>query len=195
MMLLLFSLALATSEKDRALISQLDREVIALKQRIAILEQQKQACGNSSPPAIYTELVQIYSGGPIKVERQLQEVQVSFPADLLFAADSTRLREEALPMLDLLATALKLHAVEATVEGYADSEPMSSAIRKLWPTPWEWTAARSVAVVRALVDNFGLPAGRLLAAGRGASHPVSPSDTPEGRALNRRIVVVIRPML
>jgi len=194
MILLLFSLALATSEKDRALISQLDREVIALKQRILLLEQQKQSCGDSSPPAIYTELVQIYADGPVGVQWQLQEVRVTFPADLLFAADSTRLREEALPMLDLLATALKLHAVEATVEGYADGEPLSAALRKLWPTPWEWTAARSVAVVHALVDSFGMPAGRVLAAGRGASHPVSPSDTPEGRALNRRVVVVIRPM-
>lgn len=192
MILLFFSLALATSEKDRALINQLDREVIALKQRISLLEGQ--SCTEMEPPQIYAELVQVYADSPVRVERELEEVRVFFAADLLFAADSTRVREEALPTLDLLATALKLHAVEVTVVGYADSELLPSNLRKLWPSPWEWTAARAVAVVHELVDRYGVPKGRVIAAGRGDSNPVSPSDTPEGRALNRRILVVIRPV-
>ncbi len=178
---------------DKALIRQLDREVIALKQRIALLEQQAGDCSTpGEPPAIYTELRQIFSGSPVQVERQGALVRATLPADLLFTSDGLHLREEAIFSLDLLATALKLHPVTASVIGYTDSLSPPQSARKSWPTAWEWTAAQAALVVRELQDRFGVPPARLEVTGRGSTSLPGNEDTPEGRALNRRIVVEIR---
>lgn len=193
MILLLASLALATSEKDRALINQLDREVVALKQRNIVLQEQLQSCGSgtTTAPPIYAELTQIFAGTPVTVERKGPLVRVTIPADLLFAGDSNRVRAEAQGTLDLLSTALKLHLVAATVAVYTDSDPVSNALRKQFPTAWEWTAARAVALSRELSEHYAVPAERLTAAARGTAEPVATNDTPEGRQLNRRVVVEV----
>jgi chemotaxis protein MotB len=167
--------------------------VIALKQRIALLEQQAGDCSTpGEPPVIYTDLKQVFSDSPVQVERQGALVRVTLPADLLFTSDGLHLREEAIFSLDLLATALKLHPVTTTVIGYTDSLSPPQSARKSWPTAWEWTAAQAALVVRALQDRFGVPPARLELIGRGSTSLPGNEDTPEGRALNRRIVVEIR---
>jgi chemotaxis protein MotB len=45
-------------------------------------------------------------------------------------------------------------------------------------------------VVRLFIEQ-GVEAGRLTAVGSAANHPVSPNDTAEGRARNRRVTVII----
>lgn len=190
MILLLATLALATSEKDRQLINQLDREVVALKQRAAALQDQLQHCGDTTlaAPPIYPELTQIFAGSQVTVERKGPLVLVTIPADLLFAADSTRLRVEGQGTLDLLATALKLHLVSATITVYTDPQPLSNTLRKQYPTAWEWTAARAVAVSRELIEKYAVPADRIHAAAGADTDAVTSNDTPEGRMGNRRVV-------
>lgn len=191
MILLLSALALATSEKDRVLINQLDREVVALKQRTTYLQEQLQHCGTSDAPPIYAELTQVFAGSSVQVERKGQLVRVVLPADILFAADSTRLRAEAQGSLDLLATALKLHTVTVIVTVYTDNQPLSTSLRKVYATAWEWTAARSVVITRELVERYGVPSEHIRAAAGADSQPLESNDTPESRSVNRRVVVEI----
>lgn len=192
MMLWLVGLSFAA---DRALIAQLDREVIALQQRVEVLETALASCAvDDTPPAIYAELVQIYAGGPVKVSRTGLVTQITLPVDLLMVSGGNRLREEATPTLDLLATALKLHPeLQVTVIAYADADEPSTTQRKTIPTAWELTALRATAVARALIEQYSVPAERVTVAGRGTTHPIADNDTTEGRAQNRRIVIEIRP--
>ncbi|MFZ5481552.1 MAG: OmpA/MotB family protein [Myxococcota bacterium] len=188
--------AFASAQSDRELIGQLDREVIALKQRIRALEGQLETCGagEGDPGKIYPELVQVFSGGPVKVDRQGAVALVTLPGDTLFSQGGLTLREEADFALDLLATALKLHtATRALVVGHTEADPPPLALRRSYPTNWELSVARGAAVARALVERFAVPAGRVTAAGRAGSQPVADDDTPEGRALNRRVVVHVLP--
>jgi len=58
---------------------------------------------------------------------------------------------------------------------------------------WELSAARATRIARIFLDMKAMPADRLSAAGYAEFHPVAPNDTSEGRALNRRVDLVVLP--
>jgi len=71
------------------------------------------------------------------------------------------------------------------IEGHTDDRPPAS---KQYPSSWELSAARAVAVLKYFTER-GISPLRLSAAGYGKYHPLYPNDTPEGRAKNRRVVL------
>lgn len=184
------ALALAGAADDRALIGQLDREVIALRQRIDRLQAQLSTCSDSlAPDPLYTEILQVLSGQPATVSRLGRRTLVTVPLDVLYAPDSLTLREEAWPVLDLVAMALKLHPeVVVTVEAHGDDSTPPPAARKLLPTQWEWSAYRAASVAREMSEGFGVSPHRFTWSARGSLDPLATNDTPEGRGQNRRVV-------
>ncbi len=76
------------------------------------------------------------------------------------------------------------------IEGHTDNVPIRS---KQFPSNWELSSARSLAVLRFLLDNSKMDPGKLSAAGYGEYHPVGPNDSAENRRLNRRVDIVIVP--
>lgn len=185
----------AGAASDRALIGQLDREIIALKQKVKMLDQRLARCATGDETgAIYPELVQVFAGSPVTIERAGAATKVTLPGDVLFSQGSLSMREEAEFALDLLATALKLHMdVTVTMIGHTDSEPPPRQLLKLYPSNWELSTARALAVTRALVEGHGVPYTRFTVAGRADLDPVTGNDTPEGRATNRRVVALLSP--
>ena len=187
----------AGASTDRQLIGQLDREVIALKQKVKILEDRLAGCatGTETSP-VYAELVQVFAGSPVTVDRAGVTTRVTLPGDVLFATGSITLRQEADFALDLLATALKLHPeVNVTLVGHTDADAPPRQLLKLYPTNWELSQARALAVARALADGHGVPYARFTVAGRAELEPLTGNDTPEGRATNRRVVAHLSPGL
>ena len=73
-----------------------------------------------------------------------------------------------------------------TIEGHTDSTGSAQ-------TNQELSQKRAEAVKTYLVANKTLPSNRIRAAGYGPSRPLAPETTPEGRAMNRRIDVLITP--
>lgn len=195
MTLLWLSLALAGPLEDRALIGQLDREVIALKQRVEHLQSQLATCTvDTSLAPIYTELRTVLAGRPAVVSREGLSVRVTVPHSELFGAGAASLREEADPLLDLLATAIKVHPeVRVTVAAYNDSPNVPSALRKVVPSVWELTALRASLVVRTLIERFAVPPEVLTAAGRGVQEPVVTDTDSELAVENRRVVFILEP--
>lgn len=195
MILLVSALALATPADDRRLIGQLDREVIALKQKVELLSERLATCSTSDAvDPLFTELRTVLDGQHAVVSRAGPRTLVTVQLDELIASDGTRVREEADPILDLLATAMKVHPTSrVTLLAYGDGEPAPAALKKLGPSALELTAWRAALVARVLIERFEVPAAQLTAAGRGDQEPVASADTPEGRNLNRRLVVLFEP--
>lgn len=71
------------------------------------------------------------------------------------------------------------------VDGHTDNLPLSGTGR--FRDNWELSQGRALVVVRYLTDELGFPSNRLAATGFADTRPVSAEETPEGRALNRRI--------
>jgi chemotaxis protein MotB len=74
------------------------------------------------------------------------------------------------------------------VEGYTDSQPVQRGGQ--YPTNWELSGARAASVVRSFV-GAGVLMNRLSLAGYAQQHPVSSNATPDGRARNRRVEVIL----
>jgi chemotaxis protein MotB len=112
-------------------------------------------------------------------------------SEILFDAGQAILNPAGLPELDKLALALIDVAREIPpdiawvlrVDGHTDVRPIRSA---QFPSNWELSAARSIAVVRYLITR-GIPENRLLAAGFGEFQPLEPGETDEIFRRNRRI--------
>ncbi len=71
------------------------------------------------------------------------------------------------------------------VDGHTDDTPLSG--KGSFRDNWELSQARALSVVRYMQDDLGFPPNRLAAAGFGEYQPVAQGDSPEVRALNRRI--------
>lgn len=189
------SFAFAGPLEDRALIGQLDREVIALKQRVAHLQTQVSTCTvDTSLSPVHAELRAVLAGRPVVVSREGLSVRVTVPHSELFGAGATTLREEADPVLDMLATAIKVHPeMRVTVAAYNDSPNVPSALRKVVPSVWELTALRASLVVRTLIERFEVPPQALTAAGRGVQEPLVADTDSELAVENRRVVFIFEP--
>jgi chemotaxis protein MotB len=73
------------------------------------------------------------------------------------------------------------------IEGHTDSQPLENSI---WPSLWELSTARSTNVLHYLSD-FGINERQFSVAGFADTKPLYPDDTPEGRAYNRRIDIIM----
>jgi chemotaxis protein MotB len=116
-----------------------------------------------------------------------------FRSDVFFDSGSAELGQAGRDQLDVLATTLILLLPEIPddidwvlrVDGHTDDQPISSP---QFPSNWELSTARAVAVVKYLASR-GIPADRLAAAGFGEFRPIDTSGTEEGRRKNRRIEI------
>jgi len=178
---------------DKAVADQLEREVGACALRL--LQAEAAACAASGgPPAHYKELMQAFSGTRVEVDRDGESVVLTFPIDELFSADALTLRAEAQLLVDLLATALRLHPeLQALIVGHLHDGALPRALTRAHPHPVGLSAAYALALSETLSGGFGVELPRLTVAGAGPHRPRVSNDTPEGRALNHRVVVVLGP--
>ncbi len=74
------------------------------------------------------------------------------------------------------------------IEGNTDDVPISTP---LYPTNWELSTSRAVAVTRHLSEHDGIAPQRLAAIGFSEWHPFAPNTSEENRLLNRRVDIVV----
>lgn len=100
-----------------------------------------------------------------------------------------RVRVEAYDLLFQIASLLLAYPERNFyVIGHTDSVPIQS---DLYPTNWELSVARAVEVVHYLQDEEKIDPKRLVASGCGPHRPLEDNATPEGRAKNRRVDILI----
>jgi len=125
--------------------------------------------------------------GQVKVTQSNRGIALEINASVLFASGQAQLRPESGQALRQVARVLATTEQGIQVEGYTDDAPISTS---QFPSNWELSAARASSVVRLFIDN-GVAAPRLSAIGYGPNRAVASNDTPEGRARNRRVTVMI----
>ncbi len=115
-------------------------------------------------------------------------VTISFMDKVLFDSGSVELKPEAKRILYKIGQILKNIPNHMVVEGHTDNVPIHTP---RFPSNWELSAVRAAVVTRYLVDEVGIDPDKIHSAGYGQYKPVVPNDTPEHRALNRRVDIVI----
>ena len=126
--------------------------------------------------------------GDIAVNMTYEGVVISLSDVLTFAPGGAELTPQAKTALDAVAVVLADLPNALRVEAHTDDLPTDNP---LYPTNWELSVARSVAIVRYLTEECGIDPARLTAAGDGQYKPLVPNNSREHRAINRRAEVVI----
>jgi len=113
---------------------------------------------------------------------------ITMPGAALFGSDRANLLPLSHDNLDLVADALKVpDGHQIVVEGYTDSHGADLSNREL--------SQRRAQAVRDYLVSRGVPADRIRAQGLGAIRPVADNGTIAGRAKNRRIEIVVQPVV
>lgn len=105
-----------------------------------------------------------------------------------FDSGSAVMKPDATPALSKIARILSQSQQNIRVEGQTDNVPIHNA---QYSSNWELSTARATEVLRLLITQFGIAPHRLSAAGYAKYHPVASNATSKGRALNRRVDIVI----
>jgi outer membrane protein OmpA-like peptidoglycan-associated protein len=121
------------------------------------------------------------------IKQETRGTVITIPGNVLFASGKTTLLPGAQEKLGLVAEALKdQEGRRIVVEGHTDSQGSDASNQEL-------SRGRAQAVRDFLVSH-GIPNDRIRAEALGPSRPVADNKTPEGRANNRRVEIVVQPL-
>jgi chemotaxis protein MotB len=166
--------ASADAAKQREMAAALAAEKSALQKRSAEYE------------ALTSSLDKEIKAGQVQISELQGKVTVRMAERVLFPSGSALISAEGKSSLAKVADAFKtIHGRIVRVEGHTDNVPIHT---ERFPSNWELSAARAIAVVRFLQDR-GVDPAVLGAAGYAEYQPLAPNDTAEGRAQNRRIEI------
>jgi chemotaxis protein MotB len=180
------------AQRDRA--AQLQALVDELSKSKRKLEAAKAELEKKSDEyaALASSLRSEIEAGRIELMELRGRTTVQLKDKILFASGSATLGAEGRDALRRVADALRnLTGKVIRVEGHTDNVPTGSG--GPFPSNWELSTARALAVVHALKDA-GVDPTRLSGAGFAEFQPIAANDTPEGRSLNRRIEIVLVPL-
>lgn len=123
----------------------------------------------------------------IMIQNTGRELIVTMPDGILFDVDSAAIRASLQSDIRALARNLRQYP-DTTVDVLGHTDNTGSAAYNE-----DLSARRAQAVAGVLLEE-GVAPGRVRAIGRGEDDPVASNLTPEGRQLNRRVEVIIRPI-
>src|SRR5271165_6142741 len=143
----------------------------------------------------YEKLTGLLAGmirkGEVRVSLQSLGVVIDINAVVLFKSAKADLTPGALQLIEQVAGVLKELDYRIQVNGFTDNAQIHSA---QFSSNWDLSAARAISVVKRFVLD-GIDPALLVGAGYGEYHPVASNDTPEGKAINRRVsIVVVSPL-
>jgi type VI secretion system protein ImpK len=121
------------------------------------------------------------------VSEDFQKVRVRLPSAGLFNSGRADLNASFRPLLGCLGRALADEPGRVLVVGHTDSVPIRSA---RFPSNWELSKARAESVRTVLAQAVGDP-GRVATDGRADTEPVASNSDEAGRALNRRVELLL----
>jgi chemotaxis protein MotB len=178
-----------TSEKG-----QLSQTLADAKARLEDLRKQKAAAEARAATfrSLIAKLRSMIDSGQLKVVIRDGRMLIALPNDVLFDSGKTNIKPAGQAALAQVAQVLSSIADRKyLVAGHTDDVPIHSA---RFPSNWELSTGRAVEVTKFLVAS-GMKPQVLAASGYGEFDPVAPNDSPDHRAQNRRIEIVLQPNL
>lgn len=124
----------------------------------------------------------------VTVDMDKRGVFVDIKEAILFEPGSAEIKEDGLKVLERLKGIFNDFDNEIVIEGHTDDVPMNTP---QFPSNWELSTGRAVAVLRYLAEEGDIEPTRLAATGYGEYRPIVPNDSVENRASNRRVNILI----
>ncbi len=179
-----------TEEQKKQLAEQLARireQMAELKRRQAQAEARARQFRQ-----LLDKFAAMIRAGKVKVTIRDGRMVVALQEKILFDSGKAKLKPEGEAALATVTEVLKsIPNRKFQVAGHTDNVPIRT---RRFKSNWELSVARALNVVKFMIKQ-GMPPERLSAAGYSQYSPVASNDTPEGRAENRRIEIVLQPNL
>ena len=191
--------------RDRWMVSYLDVLTILLILFVAMAaqtlqnSQKKPAPMVQAAPVVKTPVVEGPSAAMTAIKQDLEKsnldvqvdsrgVVVSLPQALLYQPGEDRINADALPTVKAIGDVLNKIPNHVSLVGHSDATPIHN---RHFANNWELAAARGLRLLELLSSRYGIEESRLSVASFGSYDPKSSNDTPDGRASNRRVEIVI----
>ncbi len=166
------------SEKQEFILS-LNRAIEKQERDLKILSDSIQAALRTIPP---TELLMEVKDGSLRV---------ILSDKLIFKPSTTEFSKDALIVIGKIAEVLnKNPQFNIGVEGHTDNVHIRG---RDFRDNWEYSVLKANQVARALYNEFGVNPSQITPSGKGEFQPRASNESPEGRASNRRTVLIILP--
>lgn len=174
--------------------SKLKASIQEMQAALAALNEQKRQ--TDARIAEYRKLLSSFQAlidaGKLKVKVVNGRMIVELPSDVLFASGSTDLSDAGKASISEIGSILApMTDRQFQVEGHTDDQPIKTA---RFPNNWWLASGRAIAVADILIKASLSPTS-VSAASFGEFQPITSNATPQGRAQNRRIEIVLVPDL
>lgn len=181
-------LQVSLSEKEL-----LEKEIANLK---ALNEEQKNKLDKLSQQAnrLEEQLEKEIAEGSIKLKRLQNRLIINLDNRILFESAKSDLKDDAIKeTLDKIGLILAEYPNnDILVEGHTDNYPINT---EDFRDNWQLSTERALSVLNRLLSNQRLDPSRFSAVGAGQFRPLESNRTKKGRALNRRVDIVVLPKL
>ncbi|TNF32388.1 MAG: endoflagellar motor protein [Deltaproteobacteria bacterium] len=184
------------AEKAKLLTDKKGLEAAEAEMREALDEMMQRKAQAEARIAEYTNLLErfkaLIDSGKLKVRIIDGQMVVELATDVLFgsgSADLSRAGKDAVTEVTAILASIPDRSYQ--VAGHTDNVPIRSS---RFRSNWELAFERAYTVVRTMIDG-GMPTNRIAATSYGEFRPTASNDTDEGKALNRRIEIIVVPDL
>ncbi len=128
----------------------------------------------------------------VRVTEDERGLIISLASDFFFDSGSARLKPEMRPVLAKISNILRNVPNFTRIEGHTDSSTITQTqLKEGYKTNWELSSSRSLAVLQHLTDEEEVNPKQLSSVAFGEYRPIDDNNSPEGRAYNRRVDIVI----
>jgi len=136
------------------------------------------------------QIVSQFAAGGFNAIADGETLRILLPADQMFQPGSATLEPTSAPMLDAIAAQIKtiVPRQKIAIEGYTDNSPLYGG---RFASNHQLAAAQASSVLEMLTRRSGLPEAQFFTVAQGTNHPRADNGSPQGRAANRRIELVI----
>ncbi|MBP6381560.1 MAG: OmpA family protein [Pseudomonadales bacterium] len=138
--------------------------------------------------ALADELTAEIARGEVEIETRGRRIVVRIRERGSFASGSAQLKPGYQALMRQFRDVLAAQEGAVAVQGHTDDVPIGTA---RFRSNWELSSARAVSVAEPLLEGAVLDPRRLSVTGFADTRPLAGNDTPEGRARNRRVEIVI----
>jgi len=188
-----------SQEAIRKELSQRDDGIARLKEQL----QEKQSLSKAEIEELrstYNSLISELKGQLKDKEMTIREFEqmltITFVDRVLFDSGKATITSEGKKIFAKVGEVLRnAQGMKIRVVGHTDDVPIRREYRYRFPSNWDLSSARAAAVVRYFQKEGGLEPQSLEAVGRSFYEPVASNETEAGRAQNRRVEVIIAPMM
>lgn len=124
----------------------------------------------------------------IRMEENERGIVIHILENIVFTPGSAELKSTSKIVLNRIANIIKKLPNDIRVEGHTDNIPISTSS---FPSNWHLSVARALNTAYYLINNEGVPPDRVSIVGNAEYKPIESNETAYGRALNRRVDIVI----